>query len=431
MKPELTLSDAIRMALVHNPDTGMARFRIRQAEAVVERAKAEFYPTVGVYTEYIQGDAPSTYLFKTIDQRKLPDAVDFNEPGWFENLESGIQFKMNLYNGGRDLLDRQIAENTLFSRIEDRRRVENDLINAVITTYYDALAAEDFIRIARESVTTIRSELELMQVRLSAGGALKSDLLSLDVRLAQAREEVIRHRNRFETALTALTGLLGLNPEGKIKLARGDVDLPSLPQDYAGGALYALAHRPEVAKARQQVVGSKMALDRSQSGYLPRLDLLTRYYVDDSIGKYSGSRDNWTAAVMLNWDLFTGFSTRAQKMQAEAVLAEMLAGDRKAVLSIKTDVKTAYLNLDAARARLAVAEKSIASAEETLNLVRQQFEGGSVTITRYLEAELARNRSRTRTAAAYYNREKAQADLGRAMGLWATFSRTLQDEKEK
>ena len=161
-----------------------------------------------------------------------------------------------------------------------------------------------------------------------------------------------------------------------------------------------------------------MAIDMSRSGYLPRIDFQTRYYVADPEMAYDLDRDNWTAGIMLNWDLFTGFSTKADEKKAEALLKQMLAADRKSVLSVKLDVKNAYLKADEAKARFEVTEKSVAMAEESLKLVQKQYEGGSATITRFLEAELARNRARIRATTAFYDREKARADIGRAIGYW-------------
>ncbi|MFV9644710.1 MAG: TolC family protein [Desulfobacterales bacterium] len=118
----------------------------------------------------------------------------------------------------------------------------------------------------------------------------------------------------------------------------------------------------------------------------------------------------------MNWDIFTGFSTNARVRNARAVLDQMLAADRKATQSIQLDVRTAYLRSSEAKARLAVAEASIAQAEESLSLVRKQYEGGSATITRYLDAELAFNTARVRDRSAFYDWKKAQADIGRALG---------------
>ena len=416
----VTLESAIEIALANSPDKMMALSRIRSADAAIQRAGAAFYPAVSVYTEYTEGDAPSAYLFKAIDQRKLPPNTNFNDPGKIENFESGIQARINLFNGGRDLLRRRMAETGRTEAELARQEVENGLAASVISAYYNALAARRFIAIARESVTTVESQLRVMNVRFKAGGALKSDILSLDVRLAEARESQVRAENHWKTALIALAEVMGVSPDPPIPLKETSSLSVPVPAGYMEGLTRALARRPELERVRQTVVRSRMALDMARAAYLPRVDLQGKYYLDDESMAYELDRDNWTVGLMVNWDLFTGFSRDAGIREAEAVLEERLSADRKTLLSIKADVKNAYFALDAAEARLKVADASVAAAEESLDLVKAQYEGGSATITRYLEAELDRNRARTRATAAFYDREKARADLARAVGHWAT-----------
>jgi outer membrane protein TolC len=64
-----------------------------------------------------------------------------------------------------------------------------------------------------------------------------------------------------------------------------------------------------------------------------------------------------------------------------------------------------------------VAEKAVDLAAESFDLVHREYEGGAATITRYLQAELDYNRARVRKTAAFYDRERARADLARALGL--------------
>ncbi|MFZ5570463.1 MAG: TolC family protein [Thermodesulfobacteriota bacterium] len=411
------LREAIGIAIQNNPDSQMAMTRIRQTEAALEMSRAAFYPALGIYTEYLQGDAPSAYLFKTIDQRSLPPGTDFNDPGWFRNMETGLVGKINLFNGGRDWLqNRMAATQVTISRL-DRLAVENSLAAAVISAYYDYLAAQDFIKIAEESVATVQSQLDIMTARYRAGGALKSDILSLEVRLARAREEVLISRNRSQMAMAALSNLLGLRPDREIRFHKSTLGNIAVPEDYASGVVQALENRPELKKVREQLSQSRMAVDLARAEYLPTLDLQGKYYHDDPDFAYDQDRQNWTVGMVLNWYFFTGLSTRAAHRQSSARLEEILAGDRKNVLSIQLDVKNAYLKLEEARARLTVAEKSVVSAEESLALVKVQFEGGSATITRYLEAELARNSARISSTTAFFDREKALADIGRAVGL--------------
>ena len=66
----------------------------------------------------------------------------------------------------------------------------------------------------------------------------------------------------------------------------------------------------------------------------------------------------------------------------------------------------------------AAAYTAVDKAEESLDLVKKQYEGGSATVTRYLEAELDRNQARIRVIVARYDREKARAEVGRAIGYW-------------
>jgi outer membrane protein TolC len=414
----LDLKQAIDLARANNPDILMTKARLAKAQAMLEQAKSPFYPRLGLYTEYLQGDAPSAYLFKTIDQRRLEPGVDFNDPGWFENYETGVTAGVNLFNGGRDDLQKQLAHTEISVSEFDRQGIENQLIATVTMAYYDALAARDFIQTAQASVATVESQLRIMNVRYQSGGALKSDILSLEVRLAQAQERRVQSQNQYQVALAALANILGLDFDQSFTIKDEPGQPAAIPDQYPDGLAYALEHRPELFKVREQLRQSRMAIDMSRSGYLPRVDFQTRYYVDDPDMSYDTDRDNWTAGIMINWDLFTGFSTAADQKKASAALAEMMAADRKTLLAVKFDVKRAYLNLFESEERLKVAQSTVAKAEESLKLVKQQYEGGSATITRYLEAELANNQARISAIAAFYDRQKALAEIGRAIGYW-------------
>jgi len=425
----LSLREAIEIARTNNPDILVTAARLEKSKALLEQAKAPFYPYVGVYTEYLQGDAPSAYLVKTIDQRQLQPNTDFNDPGWFQNYESGLTAGINLYNGGRDNLQKKIATTEVAVSEFDRQRIENQLIATVTTAYYNALAAYEFIQTALASVATVETQLRIMNVRFQSGGALKSDILSLEVRLAQAQERLVQSQNRHQVALAALANVLGLNLDAPLSVRDDRAQPPEIPNQYPDGLAFALQHRPELFKVREQVRQSRMAIDMSRSGYLPRVEFQTRYYLNDPNMAYDLDRANWTAGVMINWDLFTGFSTAADQQKASALLAEMMAADRKTLLAVKFDVKRAFLNSFEAEERLKVAQSSVAKAEESFNLVKQQYEGGSANITRYLEAELAKNQARISAIESYYDHRKALADIGRAIGYWSVTYNPQQEEQ--
>ncbi len=417
---DLTLADVLQIAQTNNPDLIMAAARIAHAQAMLEKAAAPFYPQVTVYTEYLQGDAPSAYLFKSIDQRLLPPQTDFNQPGWFENYESGVSAGLNLYSGGRDRLNRQMAQSGLKISQLDRDDIENQIMATAIGAYYDMLAAADFTTVAQASVEMTRAQLRVMQVRFEAGGALKTDLLSLQVRTAESEEMLLQSRNRQRLAQAALAEILGFEPGVPFTVIDPQGRNLDVPTDPVAALDYALTHRPDLAGVREAVRRSKMALDAAQAGYRPRLDFLTRYYVADPSMKYSIDRDNWTAGLYLNWTIFDGFATKNDRAAALSFLLEAMAADRKTLLAVQFDVTKAFLNLDEAQERITVAASGAQTARETYELVKRQYEGGAATITRYLEAELANTRARMRESAAYFDREKARAQIARAIGYWTS-----------
>lgn len=416
----LTLKAALSMALANNPDTQIASARIARTRAMLDKSRAAFMPQVDVYTEYVRADSPSTYLFKAIDQRKFDmQNTDFNDPGIIKNFETGVSARMSLFNGGRNALNRSMAREDLAASTWGGQEAKNNVAAQLITAWYDTLSASEFVKIAEESMATVKNQLDIMTVRFEGGSALKSDILSLKVRLAQAEEDLLRSKNRYKLASAGLATILGVPPDKEFSIDTAPFSLVGVPGSYEKGMETAMIKRPELHKVRAMVKKSRMGRDMARTAYLPTASLMGKYYVDDPSMDYSRSRENWMVGVMLNWNIFSGLSDHADSLKSDAQLREALSSDRKALLNISLDVKNAYIRFEEAKARINVAQRSVAMSEESLSLVKKQYEGGSATITRYLEAELDRNSAKIRSTSAYYDREKALADIARATGLLA------------
>ena len=420
---ELSLAECIDLALAANPDIGVAIARIRQSEAVLDEARAPFLPSLSTSTEILGGDSPSLHLFKAIDSRTLDPGTDFNYPGTFGSIETGVSLRYNLYNGGRDRLRRWMAATGRDLRELGLGEARNSLTASVIRAFYDIQAQTEMIVTANLSVKTVRAQYDESKARMDLGSALRSDVLSLKVRLAEAEERVIRAVNAKKLTLAALANLLGEDADSEISLTAedsGDWSAGEIPEQYELAVAEAMARRPELLQARAVVENAAMNVSEKWRGYLPRADGAARVYWTSTDFDYSADRRNWFAGVTLSWNLFEGGSRKAQVARARSVLDEMLHADRKAALAIQLDVKTAYLRIDGSRARLEVADASVEQAEEGLSLVRSQYDGGTATITRYLEAELMATRARMRHTSALYDLKKARADAARAMGWLAT-----------
>jgi outer membrane protein TolC len=418
----ISLEEAMKLALTNSQKMNQIIARIEKAEAGIRKAKAAFFPKVSLYTEYTRSNDPIAYLLKTARQRLLPPNANFNQPGTFDNYEIGINFQYNLFQGGKKFYNKDLAHSVLAEEHIERETIENALLASVINAYYDALVALDLIKIAEESVATVETQLRLMTVRYNTGGVLKSDVLSLEVRLAEVKETRVRSKNLHQRALANLSTLLGFGPHVQLSLLENENLHTEYPDTYDKGIKIALTNRSEIKKIYEKIKQSKIGLKISQAGYLPSLDFIaTRFYDAEDMAFYE-DRNNWGLYVKLSWDIFEGGKTRAEVAQAKKSFKELMANYNYMILQVKLDVKNAYLNIEDAKARLTVTESSVVSAEESYKLVKSQYEGGSVTISRYMEAELDRNQAKTRSIIAFYDKAKGQAEIARALGLWGNWN---------
>ncbi|MCI0556435.1 MAG: TolC family protein, partial [Anaerolineae bacterium] len=92
--------------------------------------------------------------------------------------------------------------------------------------------------------------------------------------------------------------------------------------------------------------------------------------------------DNWAVGVEVEVDVFSGFRTSARVAAAEERVREAREGVRRLVLEVEQEVRTAFAALEEARERVRVTEAAKAQAEEALRLVREQYQAGTVPVTR-------------------------------------------------
>jgi len=413
----LSATDAVHLALARNPELRTAAARITQARALLDGTTAAFLPRVAADVTYLHGDAPSAYLFKRIDARRLPAQVDFNDPGAFSNFEGGLGLQWNVWNGGRDVLARWSADTVVQTATLARNAVLNALVMTVVTTFLDVRAADELLAADESTVRTVEAQVAESRVKVEGGGALRSDLLSLEVRLAEAREQGFRSETASRLARAALRELLALPADAAITLADSTYAAGTLPETATEALAEAYRVRPEAAITRRAVERARIELSAARRAYLPRVDVVSHLYADVPDPLHDGAKDpNYTVAVALSVDLFDGGVRAAAVQRAAAIVDELTESDRAALLAIAHDVETAYLHLGEARARYQVAAQAVGAAEESLRLVAVQYRGGGAIVTRYLEAEGAQARARTARIQAALDVDRATIEAQRAIG---------------
>jgi len=417
-----TLDQAIDHALINNPDLQIATERISQAEAQLGVALSAFYPQVTAKVGYDHSNNPAQVFSMIVAQRDFDanSINNINNPGYRQNFRPEIIGKLSLFRGGQDYQNSKAAELGISAAEFERSTVRNALIEAVTASYYAYLAAQEAHKVAQDSISAIADELKQTKLRYEAGTVLKSDVLSLEVKSAEAQEAQIRAANGIELAKTGIAILLGLSADQAFTVASAASMLPEpkLTASFNDLLELAMTQRPEIKAAANQVEISQSRVKSEQGAYLPKADAYVSYGQNSQSPGFSSSKDNVTAGVSVEMDLFSGLETKNRVSAAERKAAEARETERKTKLTIEQEVKVASLKLEEALARIRVTEASVAAADEALRLVNEQRRAETVTVTRYIEVEVARNKAHSNTIAAHYDALSAEAALKKAVGDW-------------
>lgn len=416
----LDLPQAIDFALANNPELGIMQARIEQAQSQLGLALANFYPQVKLGLSYQHTDNPAEVFAIIIAQRRLDFAgTDFNNPSGADNYRPQVSATYSLFRGGQDYHLSKAAELGVEASELDQSAVRNRLISHITAAYYGRLAAVESHQVSRRAVAAVQSELDQSKVRFEGGTVLKSDVLSLEVQLAEAQEAELQAANAIELAVTVLKTLLGLSAKDSLTIKETlEHAVPGEPAGFDNLLAQALAQHPELKAAEKRAAIASQQLSASKGAYLPRADAYINYGSNSKDLAFSANRDNVSVGVQVEVDLFNGFATREKVKKAEHELIAAQEAARQTRLQVESQVKTAVLKLHEALKRAAVASVSVQSAEEALRLVNEQRKAGVVTVTRYIEAEVARDKAHARQINARLDALRAEAELKQATGAW-------------
>jgi len=260
-------------------------------------------------------------------------------------------------------------------------------------------------------VSSYESNLAIARKRHAGGTLLKTDVLDVEVRLAQSREDLARARNAQRLALHTLGTLLGLERESS-----ESIQIAHSASEAASPGASGPDQRPELRAAHHRLQAAEAQVRGARSGYLPRLSAFGS--VDYNYGwELDGDGRSWMAGAQLEWNLWDGRLTRAKVAEAQAGLDSQIEEERKLRLGLNLELNQARLDLEEAVERLQVTATVVAQATESVELVRARFEQGLALTAQVIDAETALTAARVRRAEAEADRRIAVAALRKASGL--------------
>ncbi len=407
-----TLAQAIRMARENNPEAAMALERLETASAALEQADGSRWPQLWLSAVYQQTDNPMMAFGTILSQGAFHYAIDFNHPGQVDNLNLAATVRYPLYSGGRITALRQAAQVGEAAARVSVEAVREQLSMAVTRAFYGILQADANTEALRSSVTALEESDRVARARFHQGQILKNDLLNLEVRLAQTREQLLAAQHQALLARKSLQILLGLEPVGHLQVVeeQGGLD------DRLAEAAHSVENRPELQAARAQVDAAEAMLAAAKAGQRPTVHAMARYQYDYG-WRLEGDGNSWMAAVEVDYPLFDGWQTRSAVRQARSQLNNAREQLRKLTLELQWQLEQARLNYQLARQQLQVTETLVSQADEAASISRARFQTGDLLSTELIDAETRLTEALVRRSNARTNEKIALAEILRAAGV--------------
>ena len=353
--------------LAANASLEAAEARYRQAQATLRATDAAWWPTLGSNTGVSRAGGGST------------------DPSTSYSLGGSVSWEPDLW--GRLRRTSEAGEASLRASEADLAGARLSLESTLAQTYFRLRGMDAQLALLRRTVAGYERTLEMTRNRQSVGVAAPADVVAASSQLDNARVQLLAQERQRQQLVHALAVLTGRTP-ASLSLEAGELvaELPSIP---VGVPAELLRRRPDVAAAERRVAEANARIGVAQAAWLPNLTLSAQG------GFRSGALAQWLSSPALFWSigpslaltLFDGGLRSARLDEARASHEAVSATYRGTVLTALREVEDAMVQLDGLAREQQAQARALAAAEETVRLVRNQYEAGMVDFLSVVQAE--------------------------------------------
>jgi len=419
----LDLSRVLAIADAQNPNVAVARERINEAYARVERAEVLWLPSLraGLHYDHHEGplqDAAGNII--DVSKSTLYGGFGTNVTGAGTVAIPGVSAQFHTADA---IFQPRIAENQATSRRYAATAVRNDTLRNTAVAYLELVRAEQAVAITEEAQANTRHLSNLTESYARTGQGLRSDDERVRAELVQREGDVLRQTEFIQVASARLAQLLHSNPS--ILIGSGEpvvTPIELFPQDCDDASLISngLRRRPELAEQRYLVNEACERLNREKYAPLVPSVLLGLSYGGFGGGKggsISNSNDRMDADAIAFWEVRNlGFGEQAARNEASSVARQAQYRQLALLDQVAREVTEAHAQVLQRKKRIAIAQDGITAAEKSLELNLKRIENAQGLPIEALQAVQALAAARLTYLNAVIDFNVAQFELCRATG---------------
>jgi outer membrane protein len=395
----LSLKQAETLAVQNNPQISVARLTALASEQVTREVRSNLWPTA---TANLTG-------VDSHDNSRIT-AGALNNPIIYRRAAAGVSVQQLITDFGRTT---NLAASANFSaKAESQNAIatKEEILLAVDQAFYGALQAHAVLAVAEQTVTARQTLSDQVDALFKSKLKSQLDLSFANVNLAQAKLLLLDAQNNENAAYASLSAVLGYSNLRTFQLVEDSTAISPPPASVDDLISQALAMRPEMLALGYQYRAAQKFQAAERDLFFPTIEAV------GAVGD-TPVRDpilsNWYGAVGVNVGIpiFNGFLYSARSREAN--LKTLASQDRLLDLRnrISRDVRTSWLNANAAYEKLNVTRQLLEQAQLALDLAQTRYNLGLSSIVELSQAQLQQTQAQITNAQAGYDYRMALAIL--------------------
>jgi NodT family efflux transporter outer membrane factor (OMF) lipoprotein len=379
------LNEIIEAACEGNLDIAAAIARIVQADANARIAGAALLPIID-----FNGTAQHSQQSKTTGSTNV---ISVSRSGASvaiinNNLTATLNasYEIDFWGKNRSLL--RAAEETAVASRYDREVVGLTALVAAANAYFQVLAAQDRLRVARDNLASATRVLNLIQQRLQAGTASALDTAQQESLVNTQRAAIPPLEQTLRLNKVTLAVLMGRSPESVI-IRGGSLRSVAYPRVTPGLPSELLAQRPDIREAEANLAAANANVQNARAQFLPSIQLTGEGGYESAVLKLLLRPESviYTAAASLTQPIFHGGQLLGNLDLQKGKQDELLQVYRKAVISAFADVENALDDIRKTAEREKLQREVVTSSRRAFDISEQRLREGTVDLVTVLQTQ--------------------------------------------
>ena len=402
-----TLKELIHEALASNYDVQTAAARVQEARANFVVTRSDLFPSLDYKTAVSRGQIKPGVLGGP-GERAL-------EASNFYYGTVALSWELDIW--GRVRRSNEAARATLLATEDARRGVWLTLVSDLAQAYFELLALDVRLQIARDSRDAYQRTFDLFQDRFSQGVASKLETSRAQGALGGAEATIPQVESAIVAKENQIRILLG-KPPGPILRGRPMYEQPVVPTVPAGLPSALLERRPDLRQAEAELVSANARVGVAQAEFFPKLSLtaLLGTASPEVSALTGGSATIWAVAGMLSGPLLNAGRTLGNYRASRAQWEQARLRYEQAVLLALREVSDALADLGKLSESESGQARSVKALEEAVDHATDRYRTGFASYYEVLEAQQQLYPAQTTLAQIRRDRLLAHVRLYKALG---------------